>query len=553
MPSIVQVIVTQQVAPLPSTLQGTGVLISQGGTILAPGAAQLLTQLSDLALIQTSLSALASVTWSSFTVTATTAIPHGYPLGQQMWITVASEVPTGYDGTFLTTIVGASTFTYPLGTNPGAQTVAGTYVANSAIELQAMANTFFAQGVNLSVYVLELGPGSPDSGISTLGSYLIQNPNASYTSGATGFYYSYLIPRTWDGNPNLINLIAAYSGPTARTYFWITTTLSNYHLYSQANKAAILFIESPTIQAYPANALTGLSWSGGIVTATTTVAHGVLPGTWFQIQGSLPSGYNGYWLALPGTGGATLQYALATNPGAETTLGTLVASQTTNAGVPITEFTLAWPFWASLHYQPGPTNRVTPFSFVFGFGVTPFPQRGFNSVLTTLLAAGVNYAGTGAEGGTSNVILRNGTTADGRVFNYWYSVDWAQINSDLNISNAVIDGSNNPLNPLFYNQLGIDRLQNTVVSTMNQAITFGLATGTVATSALNQADFNQTLIQGKFVGQIVVNAVPFIPYLTSNPGDYRTGRYGGLSVNYITQNGFLSIVFNLNVTDFLVG
>src|SRR6266550_8084133 len=173
MPSIVQVIVTQQVAPLPATLQGTGALISQGGTVLAPGASPLLTQLSDIEPILTDPSALANLSWSSFTVTATTAAPHGYTVGQNIWITIAGETPAGYNGTYLTTITGASTFTYPLGTNPGSQTFAGTYVVDSATELQAMANTFFAQGVNLSVYVLELGPGSADSGIATLASYLV--------------------------------------------------------------------------------------------------------------------------------------------------------------------------------------------------------------------------------------------------------------------------------------------------------------------------------------------------------------------------------------------
>ena len=45
---IVQVNVTQTIAPAPSTLQKTGVFISQGGTSLAKNASKLLTQMSDL-------------------------------------------------------------------------------------------------------------------------------------------------------------------------------------------------------------------------------------------------------------------------------------------------------------------------------------------------------------------------------------------------------------------------------------------------------------------------------------------------------------------------
>ena len=42
--NIVQVNVTQTIAPSPSTLQRTGALVTQGGTTLTPGTTQLLTQ-----------------------------------------------------------------------------------------------------------------------------------------------------------------------------------------------------------------------------------------------------------------------------------------------------------------------------------------------------------------------------------------------------------------------------------------------------------------------------------------------------------------------------
>ena len=45
---IVNVVVTQQVASAPNQLQQTGAFVSQGGTTLAAGTTQLLTQLSDL-------------------------------------------------------------------------------------------------------------------------------------------------------------------------------------------------------------------------------------------------------------------------------------------------------------------------------------------------------------------------------------------------------------------------------------------------------------------------------------------------------------------------
>jgi hypothetical protein len=84
----------------------------------------------------------------------------------------------------------------------------------------------------------------------------------------------------------------------------------------------------PYVAAYPANALTGATWAstnGGEATFTTTTAHGVAVGDYFAISGMVPTGYNGVYQALTGTTGSTLIGALATNPGTETTLGTLVA------------------------------------------------------------------------------------------------------------------------------------------------------------------------------------------------------------------------------------
>jgi hypothetical protein len=75
--------------------------------------------------------------------------------------------------------------------------------------------------------------------------------------------------------------------------------------------------------APPANALTAISWSGGLVTATTTTAHGVQVGQWVEISGVTPSGYNAAYQAASGTTGSTLVCALAANPGTATGLGTL--------------------------------------------------------------------------------------------------------------------------------------------------------------------------------------------------------------------------------------
>src|SRR6185437_8536198 len=114
MTSIVVVNVSQQVAPTPSTLQKTGALISQGGTTLASGTYSLVTQLADLTAILAAPLTLASLAWAGGTVTATTAAPHGITVGDTFPTTIASALPAAYNGTYIATVTGASTFTFLL-------------------------------------------------------------------------------------------------------------------------------------------------------------------------------------------------------------------------------------------------------------------------------------------------------------------------------------------------------------------------------------------------------------------------------------------------------
>jgi hypothetical protein len=81
----------------------------------------------------------------------------------------------------------------------------------------------------------------------------------------------------------------------------------------------------PYVAAYPANVITAATWAAGVVTLTTTTAHGVAVGDDFTVAGMTPNAYNGNFTAVAGTTGSTLKYALANDPGASTVMGTLVA------------------------------------------------------------------------------------------------------------------------------------------------------------------------------------------------------------------------------------
>lgn len=457
--AIVQVSVSQTIAPAPSTLQRTGAFISQGGTNLTPGTYSLLTQKSTLATILAQPQSNSTLTWAASVVTVTTSVAHGYPVGSTISLIIANALPAGYNGTFQATIINTTQFTYPLVSNPGTITSPGTTVSGNTTVLQQMNNTFYAQNGQLSVYVLELGVGTSTQGIAYLTTWLTNNP---------GIFYSLLVPRGWDADPTYPALLAAYEAPNSKLYFFTTVTLSTYTNITPLMKCAPMLIEAPTI----------------------------------------PTGVNG-------------------------------------------EFTMAAMFWVTLNANPSSANQVPPLTFSFVFGVTQYPLTSATSNLATVFKQNnVNYVGSGAEGGISDSVLYWGTTPDGNPWNYWYSADWSQINLDLNIANTLINGSNTNINPLYYNQNGVDAVEASAVKTMQQAISYGLALGQLVQVELDPQTFQNNVAAEVYLGQVVVNAVPFSTWVAQNPSTYAEGIYGGISVLYTPARGFEQILVNLNVSTF---
>jgi hypothetical protein len=191
---------------------------------------------------------------------------------------------------------------------------------------------------------------------------------------------------------------------------------------------------------------------------------------------------------------------------------------------PVTEFSLSAMFRVTLAYNPNASNLAHPLAFSYIYGVTAYTLT--NTQQTTLKAAGVNWVGTGAEGGISNTIIFWGTFMDLSPFNYWYAVDWLAINVEIALANAIINGSNLPTNPLYYNQNGINTLQKVAQATVNNGIAFGMILSPAA-----------------------VQAVSFITYVTQNPSDYATGTYNGLSVTFVPARGFTSITIYLTASN----
>jgi hypothetical protein len=468
---IVQVNVSVQQAPAPSTLQRNVAFISQGATNLAAGTYSLLTVASSLTPLLSGALSLTGITQSAGTATATAAAPHGYTIGDQVFLimTGGTGSSVAYNGAFICTATTTTQFTYPV---PGGTPATGVgtfiYTPQDVAELVAMNTTFFAQGSAASVYVLELGILQPTLGPTELQTWITANP---------GVFYAYLVPRLWCVLTSFYTLAANYTSPTAKTYFHLTTTLA----YWQANpssfattlKSVIASIEAPAVAA----------------------------------------------AAVSGTA---------------------------------TEFSAAAFFYSTANLNPNAGIPVTQAAYTFLYGVTPYPVAGNSALFASLKTANINYVGTGAEGGlASNLIEFYGKTLDGNDFNkFWFSIDNVQINLELNTANAIINGSNNTLAPLNYNQSGVNTLQAVAGQTMQSEIGLGLALGALVLTQMTAANFAAAVANGQFIGQVVVNAVPFQSYVTLNPTQYPLGVYGGLYVAYTVQLGFEQIIYNITASTF---
>lgn len=460
--AIVQLNVSQQQAPSPSNQQQLGAFVSQGGTTLAANAKQLLTQKGDLAALLVPAKAITSMAWNAAVVTVDTTAPHGIPVGKSLLVTIAGVTPVGYNGTFLATATDADSFTYPLVANPGAVTVQGNWIPDSVAQLNAMNTTFWAQGSQAPVYVLELGLGSTADGVADLSNYIDDN-----TVNQFGPFYAYLVPRSWAAEATFPALVATFSNPTGKTYFFPTADNASYANFTAQMKAASVMIEAP--------------------------------------------------------------------------------------GKPASEFSHAADFRSLISQRPSAANRVPPFRYRNMFGVTQYPQVGNAAIIDAYLAAFVNLMLSASEGGLTNTVLRNGQFKDGRDYLYWYSVDWTQINVQRDLAAAIINGSNNPQAPLYYNQLGINQLQAVLANTISRGNSFGLVFGPPQLVAMEPADFVAAVQNGNFEGVTPINAQPFATYVAANPTDFEEGIYNGLQFAMTPNRGFSQITVNMNVTDFVAG
>jgi hypothetical protein len=436
---------------------------------------------------------LSAMTWAAGVVTATTTIPiPGAAIGDLLSLVITGAAPAAYNGLQKCTVTGASAFTYPATVNPGTATTMGSAVWHSVIELQQMATTYFGQGNAIGPWVLELGyQNSINNKVTALENWLAQNPLT---------IYGFLMPREFGSDVNALPPWAGYPAP----YPPPTSFMGMLKQYQAPEKMEYFW-----------------------VTVTS------------QTMRTLDPTYKDVIKLVEAP---VLNDPLAVPPGS--------SSGYSNTIDPEGEFTLAALFYNALAFRPSNTNRISPMAFKYVYGVTQYPQRNNGPLLVSFKQAYTNYITTGAEGGISFTMVYEGVTADGHdYFNWWYTIDWVQIEINLNLSNAIINGSNNPLAPLYYNQDGINYLQTVLYNTMVSASTFGMVLGKIQMTTYDGPDLTNSINGGEFAGMCDVNAVPFLNYTLANPGDYKIGEYDGLSTLFIPARGFIHILVNVVATD----
>jgi hypothetical protein len=332
------------------------------------------------------------------------------------------------------------------------------------------------------------------TGTNTLTYAVVSNPGTAVTT--SGFF-------TVEDVPELVAMTTTFfaQGSTVPVYILelgidtVANGVTALQTYINSNVGNTTSSATPQFYSY----LLPKAWD---VAATQTMAKtftGTTAQVYFYVSSTLAT-YSGW---------AGIKSALVTLP---------------SPTAPSTEFSAAAIFWSALAYNPSTSNLAHPFQYTYVYAVTPYTLT--NAQQTTLAAAGVNWIGTGAQGGISNTLIQTGAYMDLSPFNYWYCVDWLAINVDLALSAAVINGSNLPTNPLYYNQAGINTLQKVAQATVNNGISFGL-----------------------ILSPATVNAIPFTTYIAQHPGDYATGTYNGLSLTFVPLRGFSSITIYLTASN----
>jgi hypothetical protein len=191
--------------------------------------------------------------------------------------------------------------------------------------------------------------------------------------------------------------------------------------------------------------------------------------------------------------------------------------------LPALEFSASTVAFMFSSLKPSAVARIQPFNFRFVQDATPYASAS-SGLLTAIAASNTNVVIPATAGGLTENMLLGGQTSDGNAINLWYGPDYASLNVTQALTNELINGSNDSINPLYYSQEGINRLVARCTQTLNSCITVGA-----------------------ILGPITVNSIDFATYVSTFPDDYEQGIYNGISFTIVPARGFNGITYNMSV------
>lgn len=273
--SIVTVNVYQQVASAPSALQGTGALISLGGTTLTSGTYSLLTQLSDLTPI------LATSGSTEILAMATTWFAQGSTTPVYVLELGASATPTALQ-TFLTAHPSfIYAFLCPKAWDTAqSETVASVTITAAGTGYTSAPTVAFSaptSGTTATGVATVLNGAVTGVTITNAGSGYTSTPTVTFTGGSgTG------VAGTAIMSDAFVAFLENYTGMPAQTYFFITSTGTTYTQYSNLLKCAFVLVEAPaapTTECSVASAMYKfISYSPSAISRMTQMAFSYLYG-----------------------------------------------------------------------------------------------------------------------------------------------------------------------------------------------------------------------------------------------------------------------------------
>ena len=186
---------------------------------------------------------------------------------------------------------------------------------------------------------------------------------------------------------------------------------------------------------------------------------------------------------------------------------------------------------ASNKFDISGNNKASPLNFKILQGFK------FNPINRVLLNKLTQYPANFVFNEVGYATIGNGRYTNGDAWDYWYQWDLTQLALQQKITQLLINGVNNPVNVIRFDQQGIDIINASVKSTLSEYIQLGCI-NTYA-MALNPA--NNTLI-----GLNNINTIDFNTYISQYPDKYQNEIYDGISF-YVLINRYIRQCI-LNIT-----